>query len=394
MANSSKQSYRKTIGLVGLAVGHHGGILQYSRAVFQRLLTLSEYRFVLFLEPGCTAFEDIKVETRILENRKTRFIETVRFLSLLADIPAKRLITRKERRMMEDIDLFYSPIISTFPSFFCEKPFVFTLHDLQEKYFPEFFPFFERLKRHLVNFRLANRAFRIVCESEAVKRDIIHFLGIQDDKIRVIPAPPMNQFLNISESGTDSLEIVRRKYELPRDFLFYPAQFWPHKNHKLLFEALKLLHRRFPELKLILTGSKGSALEQLEALARDLGLSNSVAFLGYLPTEELMGIYRLSKMLVMPSLFESISIPIFEAFSLKVPVVCSNVTSLPDQIGDAGLLFDPHSVDDLAAKIEMLLQDPDLARDLGKKGYIRITSLDKIKLIADMKYIFDEYFHS
>ena len=109
---------------------------------------------------------------------------------------------------------------------------------------------------------------------------------------------------------------------------------------------------------------------------KGLQLQNSVIYLGYIDYSDLPFLYKMSKFLVMPTLFESISIPIYEAFSLKVAVCCSNVVALPEQVGEAGLLFDPNNEKDIAKKMTMYLRNDELLTEKAELGCLKINSFD------------------
>ncbi len=104
-------------------------------------------------------------------------------------------------------------------------------------------------------------------------------------------------------------------------------------------------------------------------------MQNQVKYLGYVPNEDIPYLYKLSTALVMPTLFESVSLPIWEAFYLGVPVVSSNVCALPEQVGDAGLLFNPHNIEDMAEKIYKIWTDEELRKVLVQKGFERIKNM-------------------
>ena len=108
----------------------------------------------------------------------------------------------------------------------------------------------------------------------------------------------------------------------------------------------------------------------------ELNLESRVKHIGYIDYEDIPYLYRMSQMLVMPTLFESVSIPIYEAFALGVPVCCSNVVALPEQVGDAALIFDPHDIEDMSEKIVLLLRDKNLAETLVTKGKLRVNNFD------------------
>jgi len=131
-----------------------------------------------------------------------------------------------------------------------------------------------------------------------------------------------------------ALEKATIKYGLNRPFLYYPAATWPHKNHKTLLAALKILKERdlFDGI-LVLTGITQQSHDSIIEEIQNLGLSEVVKLLGYLPYAELPYIYNLARALVFPSLFEGFGIPLVEAMACGCPVVCSNMTSLPAVIG-------------------------------------------------------------
>jgi glycosyltransferase involved in cell wall biosynthesis len=253
------------------------------------------------------------------------------------------------------------------------RPFAFTLHDLQEKHFPENFSWSSRVWRHLTNRLLTARASRIICESNYVKDDIIRFFTVPESKIAVIPGPPISTLRN--PPATESIGAVRRALNLPECYVFYPAQFWPHKNHLRLVEAFARVVESYPDCHLVLTGKQRDEYEKVFERVRELGLTSRVRHIGYVENSMLAALYRGATVAAIPTLFESISIPVYEAFSLGTPVCASNVVALPEQIGDAGLLFDPLSVEDIATKICMLLAAPELRRQLVERGHRRIASV-------------------
>jgi len=211
-----------------------------------------------------------------------------------------------------------------------------------------------------------------------VKQDLIDFLNVPPGKIQIIPSPPPSHFITNKIDSTKKEE-VKSKHRLEDFFFFYPAQFWPHKNHINLIRALHRIRTNFGQtINLVLAGSpknKGGIFENVMAQIEKLKLRNHVKYLGYVPDADMPYLYKLSTALVMPTLFESVSIPIWEAFYLGVPVVSSNVCALPEQIGEAGLLFDPNNVNDMAEKIYKVWTNEELRKDFIKKGHERVKDL-------------------
>ena len=240
-----------------------------------------------------------------------------------------------------------------------------------------------------MNWALAARAARIVCESSFVKRDIVQFLGVPEQRVTIVPAPPISM-LRDSAPDERALDTVRKKYSLPLRYVFYAAQFWPHKNHVRLVEAFALVAREHADCALVLTGKKRDDFERVFKRVRELGLENKVYHIGYVEQSELAALYRTATVVAVPTLFESISIPIYEAFSLGTAVCASDVVALPEQIGDAGLLFDPHSTQDMAAKISMLLADPQLRAKLVARGHERMASVTHDQYAEQLRNIIDD----
>jgi glycosyltransferase involved in cell wall biosynthesis len=169
--------------------------------------------------------------------------------------------------------------------------------------------------------------------------------------------------------------MVRTRLSLPEQYLLYPAQFFPHKNHLRLVEAFGQVAQRNAHIHLVLTGTRRFEYDNVMARAAQLGLGQRIRHVGQLDVEDLALVYKLAHIVVIPTLFESISIPIYEAWMMGVPVCASNVVALPEQLGDAGVLFDPLSVEDIADKISTVLNDAELRSTLVARGKRRVEAL-------------------
>jgi glycosyltransferase involved in cell wall biosynthesis len=198
----------------------------------------------------------------------------------------------------------------------------------------------------------------------------------------------MRQF-QANEDG-HRLQEVRNRLKLPEKFLFYPAQFWAHKNHLRLIEALRDVASEVPDLNLVLTGRKRDEYEAVMSAVNKFGLSERVFHLGYVAQDDLQAIYRLATALVMPSLFESVSIPVYEAFQVGTPVAASGILAIPEQVGDAGVLFDPTSVASIRQAILKIAGDPDFARQLGEKGRDRMSAMTPERYGAQLQHLLRE----
>ena len=169
-------------------------------------------------------------------------------------------------------------------------------------------------------------------------------------------------------SPADLVEI-RARLLLPDGFLLYPAQPWPHKNHERLLEALALIRDRTgTAIPLVCSGAEAAAFGRVRDRARDLGLEATTIFPGFVSPQDLRGLYDLATALVFPSRFEGWGLPVCEAFSAGLPVASSTSTGLPDLVGDAGLLFDTESTEQIADAARRLSTDEGLRADLAERG--------------------------
>ena len=258
----------------------------------------------------------------------------------------------------------------------CSLPSIYNPHDLQHLHFPQFFGAAELAKRDFVYRSGCQLARTVAVSSRWIKEDIIRHYRVDPDKIQIIPwAPPTEAYQNPSSRDLDE---VQKKHALPIPFALYPAMTWPHKNHLRLLEALAILRDRHDlKLHLVCTGSLlqpySSSIQQRVS---ELGLTSQVSFPGFVSDVELRALYRLAQFLVMPSLFESDSSPVYEAWLEGTPIVCSNVTSLPVQVMDAAVLFDPYDPAAIADAMRRVSTDNNLRRNLTAYGYLRVKDFD------------------
>ena len=256
-----------------------------------------------------------------------------------------------------------------------KSPSILTFWDMQQEYYPEFFSGWE-LRMRRANFRRSVKsANRIIVSSEFTKQCLVEKYGVPEDKIDVIYFGYTREYRIID--STEILEQARSKYDLRKPFMYYPAAFWPHKNHKALLSAIKIIKENNGfDGQLVLTGiAKASHADILREIER-LDLKEDVKFLGYLPYEDLPMIYNLARMLVFPSLFEGFGIPLVEAMACGCPVACSEVTSLPEVIGAAGVLFNPTSPQDIAEKTWSVWSDQDRRQRMRAAGLERVLEFD------------------
>jgi len=297
---------------------------------------------------------------------------------------------RQIRHKKIDIMLYVKPTIHTF---LWPYPFIFPIHDLQhllQPEFPEVSANGEWSRREFIYRNAVPKANAILTDSEIGREDVIQNYNIDPSKVYPLPyITPIYMTTGLKESD---LERVRQQYLLPNQFLFYPAAFWPHKNHSCLLHAMKLLIQEYQqnETHLVFTGSCRNECEHLKKLSMELGLTERVHFLGYVPDEDLYPLYRLAYALVMPTFFGPTNIPVLEAWSLGCPVITSDIRGIREQIGDAGLLADPHDEKEFAHAIHQLITNPDLRDHIIAQGKIRVSQWTPVDFAKRLENIFDE----
>ena len=251
-----------------------------------------------------------------------------------------------------------------------DVPSIYHPHDLQHVHLPQFFTPEEREKRDTWYRTLAQRAAMVAVASTWTKRDVERYLQLDPARVRVVPwAPPTSAG---GGTSTPTATVVDR-WQLPERYVLYPAQTWPHKNHVSLLAALNRLASDGVVVPLVATGAKTDYFEDLRELVAGLGLADQVTWTGYVPSADLRGIYRGASAVVIPSRFEAVSAPLWEAFAEGVPAACSNVTSLPDQAGDAAILFDPDDALAIASAIKTLWTDDATRTRLVAAGRKRVA---------------------
>ncbi|MBI5887165.1 MAG: glycosyltransferase family 4 protein [Deltaproteobacteria bacterium] len=366
------------INALYLLPGKVGGSETYALNIVKGLLDADrENEYVIFINRECAGlFEKHAPGARIVRCPLNASSRPMRILWEQFVLPFQ---LRRHK-----IDLLFSPGLTT--PFFSPVPSALVIFDMQHVNQPQFFPaFFLFFLRTIIRLS-AKAASRIITISERSKKDVVEFYGIRPDKISVTYLAANKAFGAQNKTDADR---VRGKYGLPERFILYAAASLPHKNHLRLLEAFKSVLEKFPDVRLVLTGARDYGQEAISRRIKELGLEGSVVFLGWLPFEDLPGLYAASTVFVFPTTHEGFGIPVLEAFASGVPVVCSRIEPLTEVAGDAALYIDPMSVSSIAEGILKALGDGGLRQRLVEKGFYRAGQFSWEKAVKETLSVFN-----
>ena len=264
-------------------------------------------------------------------------------------------------------DLFHGvhsvvPIASPVPT-------IVTVHDLAFMRFTQTFRAYNRAYLDFATRLSVRRAARVLVVSEHTKREVVGLLGVPAERVVVTPNAVREHFRPPEPAA---LAAFRAKKGLPERFLLYVGTLEPRKNLTTLLDAYAEVIRHH-DVPLIVGGGKGWLYDAVFQRLEQLGLRERVQFVGYIEEEELPLWYAAATLFVFPSLYEGFGMPPLEAMACGTPVVTSNSSSLPEVVGDAGLMAPPHDSAAFAAAISRVLSDPALHQELRERGLVQAT---------------------
>jgi glycosyltransferase involved in cell wall biosynthesis len=264
------------------------------------------------------------------------------------------------------LDLLHSP--DFIPPFHGGFKSVITIHDLNFLHYPDFLtPESQRYYGQID--RAVERADHIIADSHATKKDIVDLLKVAPEQITVIhlAANPVYRLI------TDQQEVRKAvwRYGLPTDFVIFVGTLEPRKNVPTLLRALRQLIDQGQDIHLAIIGRRGWLYEEIFNTITELKLANYVHLLENVSNEDLARLYNAARCLALPSYHEGFGLPPLEAMACGTPVVVSDRASLPEVVGDAGLLVDPTSPQELADALARVLTDSELAAQMHRRGLSR-----------------------
>jgi len=196
------------------------------------------------------------------------------------------------------------------------------------------------------------------------KEHVIESYNVDESRIHVLPYVAPSYVYEYRDKP-----VALGRYRLPERYIYYPAQLWKHKNHLGLMKAMVILKERDMVVNAVFTGSRENGSEEFFQAVGDFGIKDQVYYLSYVTDEEIVALYKQAVALVMPTFFGPTNIPQLEAFALGCPVLTSNIYGIPEQVGDAALLFNPDDANDIADKIASVYCNEKARKTLIEKGY-------------------------
>lgn len=348
------------IGLNALFIrpGWHGGTEVYLRNLLRTLPVVGcEHEFYLFTNQenhATFSFTEPNIRKELIPIRAN--IKPLRVWAEQVMLPyqAARL----------KLDVIHGPGYTT-PAFGpCAR--VVTIHDLQYKYYPEVYPTGQYLFFKTFIPLSAKTSTAIITDAQSTKSDLEKFLFIPPEKVTPIHLAPDPRFAQ--PPSATQIKAAQARYNLPNQYILTVSSFRPQKNTLRLIEAYHQLKERGIKHKLVLVGRKLSPYSKAQEIIHWLELEKDVIITGYVSDEDLPPIYAGADLFVFPSFFEGFGIPVLEAMACGLPVVLSNVASLPEAGGEAGYYVDPYRVEEITEAMYQILTKPILHQTLSAKS--------------------------
>lgn len=271
-----------------------------------------------------------------------------------------------KEKMLKDVDIIHSTAYMV-PELFNSKLIV-TIHDLSFLIFPEYHTRenYQLVLKNLIY--LNSRPYMVICDSEWTKKDVIKYFHVPEEKLKVI-------YLGVDDKFTKEVDKnkkakVLKKYNLAEGYLLCVSSIEPRKNFLRIINVFSQLIKKaeYRNLRLVCVGGKGWKNTKIYEKVKKKNLEDAVHFLGYLEEDELPYIYNGAKLFLYPSLYEGFGLPVLEAMASKVPVITSNVSSLPEVAGDAAIMINPYSEKELFDSMLALLENDEKGGELISKG--------------------------
>ena len=377
-----------------------GGIYQYTYGLIKLLTSDKSNSYFVFnknVDEGINEVKDLNnfLIIPIDEVRESNYIykinrlkEEINYLFKRVGMPFRLPINFAINKSIKKykIDILHCPYDDLPRS--VSIPMITTIHDLQELHFPSYFTPEQRINRAITKDRISNEAKYVICSYEHIKKDIEKFFSIANGKVKVILLEMTNLwYARYCDDDIMPVETLGSH----KEFLLYPAATWEHKNHKLLLRAFNRVRKEVPGLSLVCTGKKTNYYyEEIAPLIEKLGIGEEVIFTDTVEDNVLYSFYNQCKAVIIPTLYEAGSFPLMESILMNIPVICSNVTSLPETIANSEFLFDPRDTDEMGDKMIKICTDRDFRERNIENSSIQAPKLTDTGALYELVTVYNQ----
>ena len=363
-----------------------GGMFQYSETIFQSLMNLPQNEYQIVAVGASADWQELLkdypcIDSRVVPQQKLGELLAFALISLTPSLSMARWINHLVNPSVASInamkfDLMMFPAQELLAGCVKLRKIV-SVHDLMHRYEPGF-PEVSSLGRYY----LREKRFKAIAENaQLILTDSIvgkqQFQTAYDAPLKGVASLPYC-VPPLSDNPHENRCSLKDKYGLPEKFLFYPAQFWEHKNHRRLFLVLKKLKNEFSDIHLVVTGSNGTNSIALKKFAEDIGVLSHITWCSEVSKHDLPQFFRDALGMVMPSFFGPTNIPPLEAMKFGCPMAISRIYAMPEQIGEAALYFDPASLSEMTAAIQSLWSSRQIRDRMVRRGMERTTNWNEV----------------
>lgn len=290
------------------------------------------------------------------------------------------------------VDLVYFTGPSQYSMYLEDTDFILTIPDVSHREnleFPEWTKSSEFLRRDEILSKSAVKAIAVITNAEIIKEKISAFYSVEKERIYVINHRPSIGISSFNKFDQEVYAKIANKYNLPKKYIFYPAMYLPHKNHKYVIDTIKILNEKFKlDISAVFCGSDKGYLKKIKSYTSEVNQSNNVHFLDFVEDDHLPYLYLSSQALVMPTFSGPTNIPPWEAFKLKVPVFYSDIHNIRKVYKDAVYYIDPFNPETLVKGFLELTKDEEKKTELLSKGENLLNSIDENKEFSQFLEIF------
>jgi glycosyltransferase involved in cell wall biosynthesis len=369
------------IGLSLIGINRYlGGNFQYAMCMLHALKnSMNHHNLVVFYDNQALMdepdFKFSEIKYIYINHPEDRWLMLKRLVRLLYGAGVDILRSWAQGRYAEldkhDCNVIFHPYWGT-ASFITNTPAVVAIHDCAPREAPEILSWYSRLKLDLLIRCIVRHARIILADSKHGRNILSTYYKVPLENIGVLPFRPS---LYLSLQPAYKVREVMDKYKIQTGYLFLPGRWGSYKNTERVLAALETVVRQGFDLNLVLTGLSDDEILLAHKEIFRVGLVGRVHILGFVPDKDMAALFQGALALIFPTLLGPTSIPVCEAMALNCPVIVSNISGYPEQVGDAGLLVDPYSVENISQAIIRVAKDGCLRGKMSKKGQKKIRKL-------------------